>query len=308
MIAFIVRRLWRGAEEPIPARTAGPFRASWHLGDTQSGGRANQIPFAVLRHLYKRLSRFAASPVRRQQAYSTQERLDRPALALWQGSEETDMKPAPRGWLGHAHASDAHGVARRPCGVALLALLALAGCGGLPPAPAVRTATTTPTQAPSSTPTNPPSLVSDCPDITQPAIRPGASLTLRPDSGPVGTQVTVDITGLQPDCQLWLAITVMPIVEETGGIPIAAPPGISGYLRWVAVSTAGDSHATFCVCHLTYAYIPGYPPYPNVTPSPGDGGNHMQYGPQPRDYFYISVTWATIPTPPPLYARFAVTQ
>ncbi|HEV2238369.1 MAG TPA: hypothetical protein VGR57_17040, partial [Ktedonobacterales bacterium] len=170
-----------------------------------------------------------------------------------------------------------------------------------------RTATPAPTFTSEAIATAATGLISDCPAPTLPAIGSGATLTLHPDNGPAGTQVTVDITGLQPGCQLWLGQTVEPCTCETGGYVAPAPKSVGGYLKWVAVPAAGKVHTTLCVCHPTYAYVPGYPPYPYAIPAPG-GGNVSAYGPEPGDHFYISITGATIADPPPLFALFSVTQ
>jgi hypothetical protein len=187
--------------------------------------------------------------------------------------------------------------------VALLLLLTLGGCDssstGVGSTPS---ATTPPATATLS------SLPIDCPNSSQPTIQRGAMLTLQPSIGAVGTQVAVAITGLQPGCHLFLDIEVAPILSETHGTPIPGPREAQTGIQWITVSAAGDVHTTFCVCHPIYTYAIGYPPYPDVTPPPTTGGNVGAYGPNPGDYFFITIAGPNIPTPPTLFAKFTVTQ
>lgn len=179
--------------------------------------------------------------------------------------------------------------------------LLLAGCGNSSRPPIVHT---TVTPSPTSGPI---SFASDCPDPDLKAIQTGAMLTLHPDNGPVNTQVTVDITGLQPGCHLWLGLTVEPVASETGGTPLPAPRQTGGALQWVSVSSAGEIHTIFCVCANIYSYVLGFPPYPSATPPPHPGGNVQVFAPRKDDHFFITLAGATIADPPPLYALFTVT-
>jgi hypothetical protein len=181
---------------------------------------------------------------------------------------------------------------------ALLLALPIAGC-------AAPNAGTTPTASITASPV---SLTSDCPQPGQPAIQPGASLTLQPNSGPVGTRIAVAVTGLQPDCHLWLGLTVEPCTCETGGVVEAAPRETAGALQWIGVDDAGTVRTIMCLCGVLYAYTLGYPPYPSVTPPAKPGGNVQAYRPSAGDHFYITIAGATIADPPPLYALFTVTN
>ena len=147
-----------------------------------------------------------------------------------------------------------------------------------------------------------------CPDPSQPAMRTGASITVQPDHGSVGTQARVLARGLQPGCHLWLAMTVAPVLGETNGTPIPRPGIADEALQWVTVSDAGTVDATICVCDIMLTYAIGYPPYTSVTPvgTPGHG-NVGYYHPNPEDYFFLSIAGSDIPDPPPIFARFSVT-
>jgi hypothetical protein len=131
-------------------------------------------------------------------------------------------------------------------------------------------------------------------------------MTLQPASGPVGTQIAVLVTGLQPGCHLWLGLTVEHCTCETGGTVEPAPHETSGALQWVTVDDAGAVRATVCLCGVLYSYTLGYPPYPSVTPPARPGGNVQAYRPRTGDHFYITVAGANIGDPPPLYALFSV--
>jgi hypothetical protein len=124
----------------------------------------------------------------------------------------------------------------------------------------------------------------------------------------VGTQVAVAVTGLQPGCHLFLDLEVAPCLCETDGTPVPGPNLAQSGIQWFTVPPSGDVQTTFCVCHPIYFYILGYPPYPAVTPPPTTGGNVGDYGPNPRDYFFITVAGPNISTPPRLFAKFTVTQ
>jgi hypothetical protein len=188
--------------------------------------------------------------------------------------------------------------------VALLISSLLAGCAASTRANPAPNATATPTTATAPTPF---SLTSDCPQTARPPIEPGASLTLHPNRGPVGTHIDVAVTGLQPGCHLWLGLTVEPCTCETGGTVEPAPHETSGALQWVTVDDAGAVRGTVCLCGVLYSYTLGYPPYPSVTPPARPGGNTQAYSPRTGDHFYITMAGATIGDPPPLYALFSVT-
>ena len=133
----------------------------------------------------------------------------------------------------------------------------------------------------------------------------------------MGTQVAVALSGLQPGCHLWLGMQVMPCLCETNGTPFPAPRLNSTAIQWIAVSDAGTVRTTFCLCQLIPTYIivdPPYvtpqqqPPYYSITPtSTGPGGGDGVYGPNPGDYFFITVAGPGIADPPPLFAKFVVT-
>ncbi|WIG59537.1 MAG: hypothetical protein OJF49_002284 [Ktedonobacterales bacterium] len=206
-----------------------------------------------------------------------------------------DSTPRPR----IAHLS--HLVVRA---AAFVLLLALGACGST--GQASQSATTfTPTLATSTSPTP---LPVDCPDAGQPAIGPDAHLRLNPTSGPVGTAVTVEASGLQAGCHLLLGLVVGPSLAETGGTPIAAPRQADEAIQWIAVASDGTVHTTFCVCAALPTYTVGDvgdSSYTSVTPVAGQS-NVGAYGPRPGDYFFITVAGAGIPNPPPLYSKFTV--
>ncbi len=189
----------------------------------------------------------------------------------------------------------------------LLCLLLLSACATTTSLIASTSATATSTYASASTPT---ALPIDCPSPTQPAIQQGARLTLSPTSGPVGTQVHVDITGLQPGCHLWLGLQVQPCLCETSGTPFPAPRLNDEAIQWITVDATGAVHTTFCLCQTIPTYVVDSPyPHYNVTPLPANGNDHNtgSYSPRPNDYFFVTVAGPHIPNPPPLFAKFTVT-
>jgi hypothetical protein len=197
--------------------------------------------------------------------------------------------------------------------LAALALVVLAACQGAPagtratPATAARSPGATATAATVASPT-PFSLTSDCPEAGQPAIRPGASLTLQPTSGPVGTQIAVTATGLQPGCHLWLGLNVAPCTCETDGVVERAPRLTDSALQWISVDDAGAVRTTVCLCGGLLIYALGYPPYPSVTPPAMPGSRNVgEYWPHTGDHFFLTIAGATIGDPPPLFALFTVT-
>jgi hypothetical protein len=119
----------------------------------------------------------------------------------------------------------------------------------------------------------------------------------------------VDVSGLQPNCHLFVDLEITPSLSETQGTPEPGPHWARNGLQWVTVSDAGTIHTTFCLCQIIPLYELGYPPYPTITPVPGPSPtNVQQYGPKPFDYFFITVAGPNIPTPPTLFAKFTVTQ
>ncbi len=187
--------------------------------------------------------------------------------------------------------------------VALISLLTLvlAGCGG------ANTSRAAVSGSPTPTPTTAPDLRVECLHPGTPVLQSGARLTLTPDHGPVGTQVSVEATGIQPGCHLLLGIAAAPALAETNNTPVPAPRLADEALQWVAVTDVGSVHTTLCVCQVMGVYPVGAPSYPSVTPVPG-APTFGAYSPHPGDYFFITLAGAGIPNPPPLYARFTVTQ
>jgi len=151
------------------------------------------------------------------------------------------------------------------------------------------------------------SLPIDCPHANQPVIQPGARITLTPDHGPAGTQVSVDISGIQAGCHLWLALTAEDIpparIQST---PVPAPVGAAAGLQWLTIPTSGALRTSFCLCPPVYVYALGLPPYTTATPVAG-AANVGTYEPKVGEFFFISVAGVGIPQPPPLYARFDIT-
>lgn len=213
------------------------------------------------------------------------------------------VRNAPHRLLPHSSWWRSHGplVLAGLAGLVGLALL-LTACGG------EASASIPPTQTPSAPATATPTGVRvGCSHSDQPAFQSNARLTLTPTHGPVGTQVTVDASGLQPGCGLLLGISVAPALAETGGTPIAAPRLADEALRWVSVTDTGTIHTTFCVCQTIPVYTIGTATHVSETPEPGFPLTG-KYGPQAGDYFFITLAGAGIPNPPPLYARFTVTK
>src|SRR5262249_40180422 len=93
-----------------------------------------------------------------------------------------------------------------------------------------------------------------CPDSDQSALQSNARLTITPVQGAVGTQVTVDATGIQPGCGLPVGISVAPALPGTDGTPFAAPRLADEALQWVSVSSTGTVHTPFCVCQKMPVY------------------------------------------------------
>jgi hypothetical protein len=148
----------------------------------------------------------------------------------------------------------------------------------------------------------------DCPNPSQPVFQPGASISIHPDHGPVGTMVTVAISGLQPGCHLFLDMEVAPILAETSGTPWPAPRQAQTGIQWIQISSAGTVDTTFCVCQLIYFYVLGYPPYSSATPIPRPTPvNVGHYHPLPGDYFFVTVASPDLANPT-VFAKFTVTQ
>lgn len=210
------------------------------------------------------------------------------------GLEGAMADSAPRPRIAHL----SHLVVRA---AAFVLLLTLGACGSTGQASQSAT-TVTPTLATYASPTP---LPVDCPNAGQPAIGPGAHLRLIPTSGPVGTVVTVEASGLQAGCHLLLGLVVGPSLAETGGTPIAAPTQADEAIQWIAVASDGTVHTAFCVCAALPTYTVGNASYTSVTPVAGQS-NAGAYGPRPGDYFFITVAGAGIPNPPPLYSKFTV--
>lgn len=189
------------------------------------------------------------------------------------------------------------------CSALCLLTLLLAACAG--PLSALGQASATETPVPDAT-IDPHALPVGCPHPYQPAIQSGASMQLTPQSGPIGTMVAVDVSGLQPNCHLLLAIVLAPPLIDTEGTPIPAPQFANEAIQWIAVSGDGTVHTAFCVCKTIPGYPIGYPPYPSITPIAGQP-NVGAYVPHSGDYFFITVAGANIGNPPPLYAKFSVT-
>lgn len=168
------------------------------------------------------------------------------------------------------------------------------------------TATFAPT--PSATSRDSGGLPFDCPNPSQPVFQHGATIEIQPDHGPVGTMVTVSISGLQPGCHLFLDMEVGPSLTETSGTPWPAPMQARSGVQWIEISTTGSVQTTLCVCHLIYMYALGYPPYPSVTPVFGPGVTNVgYYSPSPRDYFFLTVATPDLARPT-VFTTFTVTQ
>ncbi|MGH2484372.1 MAG: hypothetical protein ACRDHE_00015 [Ktedonobacterales bacterium] len=188
----------------------------------------------------------------------------------------------------------------------VLAVATLSGCATTH-SHAKQSATSTISPAATATRANHTGLPFDCPNPDRPVFAPGASIAIHPDKGPVGTMVTVAITGLQPGCHLFLDLQVAPSLSEISGTPWPAPMQARSGIKWIQVSSTGTVETTFCVCRIIDTYALGYPPYPTEIPVLGPNTTNVgDYAPKFGDYF-----WVTVATPdlakPTVFAKFTVT-
>lgn len=214
---------------------------------------------------------------------------------------------------GRRHGRPADALPRALLALALAILVA--GCGVSttrvaisPTATATARVTTSPPRKPLPTPMvmpSPPAF--DCPDPAQPAVKPGATLTIAPQSGPVGTTIQLVASGLQPGCNLFVGLRLEPCLCETNNVPFPAPDFTGGAVQWVTVDVSGSLHASIELCSTMYWFPAGYRPSPCVMAYPELGTNYAAFGLAPGEYFYLTLGGATIPTPPPLFAKFSVT-
>jgi hypothetical protein len=130
-------------------------------------------------------------------------------------------------------------------------------------------------------------------------------MTLQPASGPVGTQIAVLVTGLQPGCHLTLDLDVAPPPVETGGQMFAAPFGTGSPVHWVTISSAGELMVQFCVCQAIWVGSTGA--LTSITPVPY-APNTGAYGAAAGEYFFLTVAGPGVPDPSPLFARFIIGQ
>lgn len=151
------------------------------------------------------------------------------------------------------------------------------------------------------------SLPIDCPHPNQPVIQPSAHITLTPDHGPAGTRVSVDISGIQAGCHLWLALTAEDVPPaRIDSTPVPAPVGTAAGLQWLTIPASGALRTSFCLCPPVYVYALGLPPYTTATPVAG-AANVGTYEPKVGEFFFITLAGVGIPQPPPLSARFDIT-
>ena len=201
-------------------------------------------------------------------------------------------------------------VRRLPLLIPVIAALLLAACADAAPAQIDPTATADVgrligSPAPAHATTT--SLPIDCPHPNQPVIQSNARITLTPDHGPAGTQVSVEVSGIQAGCHLWLALTAEDIpparIQST---PVPAPVGAAAGLQWLTIPSNGALHTSFCLCPPVYVYALGLPPYTTATPVAG-AANVGTYEPKAGEFFFITLAGVGIPQPPPLSARFDIT-
>jgi len=179
-------------------------------------------------------------------------------------------------------------------------LLLLTACATT--AGATQSATQAPTTATTAATTT--TLPLGCPDATSP-LASATRLTIQPRSGPVGTHVTVTLTGAQANCHLMLSISVLPSLSETQNTPVAAP-GLSYPVQWTTTGPDGALTMPFCVCATIATWTNDQPQITSVTPQPGTAGVG-DYAPSPHDYFFFTLTGPGIPSSSPVFAKFSVT-
>jgi hypothetical protein len=160
-----------------------------------------------------------------------------------------------------------------------LTLFLVSACA--PPTAVSRTIapiTRSPTSAPAATTVGRAvALPLGCPDPAQASISSATRISVQSDHGPVGTRVTVTITGARANCHLTLNIAAPPTLSETNNTP-ETKPGLSYSVRWLALDASGGLSISFCVCAVIPMWASAGPEITSVTP---DASVPMEYAPRP---------------------------